>query len=297
MSGRITDVAASGDEEVRMSGLKIAYTGIEGAFAHIVARKLFPGEAFYSFGSFKKAYEAVENEECDMAVLPIENSYSGEVNDVMDLLFEGRLYVNALYALPVVQNLLGIRGSRIQDIKKVVSQPKALEQCDEYIRSRGYEVVQATNTAVAARQVAQMEDISVAAIASIETAAIYGLKVLDEQINERDDNTTRFVVVSRDCGHIDIPGQEKSFIVLFTVNNTAGSLLVPLQIIADNGYNMKVLHSRPLKSRRWEYYFYVEIEGDVTDPRGQNMMSRLEEVCPFARALGPYYIVNDNNNP
>ena len=141
-----------------MSGLKIAYSGIEGAFAHIVARRLFPEEGFFSFKSFKKTYEAVESGECDMAVLPIENSYSGEVNDVMDMLFEGKLYVNALYGMPVVQNLLGVRGSRIQDIKKVISQPKALEQCDEYIRSKGFEALQATNTAVAARQVAQMED-------------------------------------------------------------------------------------------------------------------------------------------
>lgn len=270
-----------------MSGLKIAYSGIEGAFAHIVARKLFPEEAYFSFGNFKKTYEAVESGECDMAVLPIENSYSGEVNDVMDLLFEGKLYVNALYGLPVIQNLLGVRGSRLQDIRKVISQPKALEQCDEYIRSRGYEALQATNTAVAAKQVAQMEDMSVAAIASMETAAIYGLKVLDEQINERDDNTTRFVVVSQDPGRIDVPGQGESFVTVFTVNNTAGALLVPLQIIADYGYNMKVLHSRPLKSHKWQYYFYVEIEGDVTDPKGVEMTGKLEEACSFARILGP----------
>ena len=272
-----------------MSGLKIAYSGIEGAFAHIVARKLFPEEAYFSFKSFKKTYEAVESGECDMAVLPIENSYSGEVNDVMDMLFEGELYVNALYGLPVIQNLLGVRGSRIQDIKKVISQPKALEQCDEYIRSKGFEVMQATNTAVAARQVAQMEDMSVAAIASIETAAIYGLKVLDEKINERDDNTTRFVVMSRDKGWVDIPGQDKSFIAVFTVDNVSGALLVPLQIIADYGYNMKVLHSRPLKSHKWQYYFYVEIEGDVTSEKGQEMMAELERSCSFAKALGPFY--------
>ncbi len=272
-----------------MSGLKIAYSGIEGAFAHIVARRLFPEEGFFSYKSFRKTYEAVESGECDMAVLPIENSYSGEVNDVMDMLFEGKLYVNALYGLPVVQNLLGVRGSRIQDIKKVISQPKALEQCDEYIRSKGFEALQATNTAVAAKQVAQMEDMSVAAIASIETAAIYGLKVLDEQINERDDNTTRFVVMSRNKGCVDIPGQDKSFITVFTVDNVAGALLVPLQIIADYGYNMKVLHSRPLKSHKWQYYFYVEIEGDVTSEMGQKMMSELESACSFAKALGPHY--------
>ncbi len=177
---------------------KIAYSGIEGAFAHVAARRLFPDEIHVSFGDFRDAYEAVVKGDCDAAVLPIENSYAGEVKAVRQLIDEGELYVNAEYELPIVQNLLGVRGSRISDIKKVISHQKALEQCDEYIKKRGYSVIPAANTAIAAREVTRMRDMSVAAIASVETAAIYGLKVLEEKINERDDNKTRFVVVSRE---------------------------------------------------------------------------------------------------
>ena len=90
-------------------------------------------------------------------------------------------------------------------------------------------------------------------------------------------------------GWMDIPGQDKSFIAVFTVDNVSGALLVPLQIIADYGYNMKVLHSRPLKSHKWQYYFYVEIEGDVTSEKGQEMMAELKRSCSFAKALGPFY--------
>ncbi len=273
-----------------MSKKRIAYSGIEGAFAHIVAGKLFPDDEPVSYGNFRDTYEAVENGDCDYAVLPIDNSYSGEVTDVMDLLFEGDLYINALYSLPVTQNLLGIKGSRIEDIKKVVSQPKALEQCDRYIREKGFETVQASNTARAAREVSKLNDKSVAAIASIETADIYGLDVLEERINETGDNTTRFVVLSKQKGCIEGYREEhRSFIILFTVQDKAGALLEPIQAIAKYNYNMSVIHSRPVKERKWQYYFYVEIDGDHENEAGKKMKAELVEACPLLKVLGPHY--------
>ena len=266
---------------------RIAYCGIEGAFAHIVTKRLFPKEKAVSFSNFRETYDAALCGDCDFAVLPIDNSYSGEVTAVMDLLFEGDLHVNAMYSLPVTQNLLGIPGSRKEDIRRVVSHPKALEQCDEYIRKAGYEVVQATNTAVAAKETAERKDIGTAAIASIETARIYGLEVLDEKINESDDNTTRFVVLSKNKGHLNEKERDNGFIVLFTVDNSSGALLGPLQIIADHEYNMRVLHSRPLKHHQWQYYFYVEIEGDYDTNRGHAMRKELEKACSYVKVLGP----------
>ena len=175
---------------------RIAYCGVEGAFAHIVAKKLFPDDIYVSFASFKEAYDAVVSGECERAVLPVENSYAGKVKDVVYLLDTGKLSVEGTYSFPIVQNLLGIRGSRLSDIKTVISHPKALEQCDNYIKRRGYRVTESSNTAVAAKEVLDKQDMSFAAIASLETAARYGLKVLEEKINERDDNTTTFAVVS-----------------------------------------------------------------------------------------------------
>ncbi|MCR5302367.1 MAG: hypothetical protein K6E49_08010 [Lachnospiraceae bacterium] len=177
---------------------RIAYSGIEGCFAHIAARKLFPDEMYVAFGSFRQAYDAVAGGGYDMAVLPIENSYAGKVTEVAKMLEEGKLKVIDTYSLPVTQNLLGIRGSRLGDIKTVISHPKALEQCDNYIKDRGYEVIRSTNTAVAAKEIINRRNMSVAAIASLETAAMYGLKVLEEGINETDDNITTFAVVALD---------------------------------------------------------------------------------------------------
>lgn len=268
--------------------MKIAYSGIEGAFAHIVAKKIFPDDEPVSFSSFKETYEAVSSGKCDYAVMPIDNSYSGEVTEVMDLIFEGDLYINAMYSLPVIQNLLGVPGSSADSVKKVVSHPKALEQCDEYIRSKGYEVIQASNTARAAREVARRNDPSIAAIASKETAQIYGLEVLCEQINESDDNTTRFVILSANRGCIGKFEKDESFIMLFTVDNRAGALLAPLQTIAGYDFNMKVLHSRPLKNKQWQYYFYVEIEGDINSEKGRGMKRDLSDVCSLIKIPGPY---------
>ena len=177
---------------------KIAYSGVEGAFAHIAAKRLFPDELYVSFGSFKEAYEAVSSGDCDLAVLPTENSYAGKVKEVADLLEKGELHILSMHSFPIIQNLLGIRGSRPGDIKTVISHPKALEQCDDYINAHGYKVIQAANTAVAAKEVIDRQDMSLAAIASLETAARYGLNVLDEKINSSDDNVTTFAVVSRD---------------------------------------------------------------------------------------------------
>ncbi len=177
--------------------LKIAYSGIEGCFAHMAARRLFPDEMHVPFAGFSLAYEAVTNAECDLAVLPVRNSYAGEVREVKELLDRGDLYIIDTFPLPVVQNLIGLRGSRISDIRTVISQTKALEQCNSYISSHGYNTVVSINTAVAAQEVIDRQDMSFAAIASLETAARYGLKVLDEKINETDDNITTFAVVSR----------------------------------------------------------------------------------------------------
>ena len=176
---------------------RIAYSGVEGCFAHMVAKKLFPDELFVAYAGFTKAYEAVMSGECDIAVLPVKNSYAGEVPEVEGLLARDEADIITTYDMPIVQNLLGIRGSRLSDIRCVISQQKALEQCDEYIKQRGYETVVSTNTAVAAKEVIKRCSMSTAAIASLETAAIYGLKVLEEKINVRDDNVTTFAAVTK----------------------------------------------------------------------------------------------------
>ena len=267
------------------SGLKVAYSGVEGAFAHIAAGRIFPESSRISCRDFKSAYDAVVSGDCDAAVLPIENSYAGEVGQTMDLIFSGSLFVNGIYELEIHQNLLGVPGAAVEDIRKVTSHPQALGQCHDYIRLRGFEAEEASNTAVAAKMVAQRNDKTLGAIASVETAEIYGLKVLEANINKSGENTTRFAVLSKVSA--SSPSLSNS-VLMFTVKHEVGSLANAISIIGKYGYNMTALRSRPLKKHSWQYYFYIEIDGTVDNDRGAKMMEELSAVCDRLKIAGTF---------
>ena len=267
------------------NGLKIAYSGVEGAFAHIAAGRIFPDGNRVSYSDFKAAYNAVVNGDCDVAVLPIENSYAGEVGQTIDLIFAGSLYVNGIYELEIHQNLLGLSGATVEDIKTVTSHPQALSQCHDYIKLRGFDTEQANNTALAAKRVAESGDLSLGAIASVETAEIFGLKVLEANVNKSGENTTRFAVLSK------VKACESALsnsVLMFTVKNEAGSLAGAISIIGKYGYNMTALRSRPLKKHSWQYYFYIELDGSVNTDEGQKMIDELNAVCDKLKVVGTF---------
>lgn len=269
-----------------LEGMRVAYSGVEGAFANIVAERIFPDANCVGYSDFKAAYEAVVNGECDCAVLPIENSFNGDVGKVMDLSFFGSLFVNGLYEAEIVQNLLGVKGARIDDIKQVISHPQALGQCANYIDKHGFETVEAVNTAVAAKMVAESGDKSVAAIGSEEAAEKFGLEKLESHINESNQNSTRFAVFSRsEKAHLPC---DNHFIMLFTVNNAAGSLGKAVSVIGEYGFNLKALKSRPTKELVWEYYFYAEGEGNIGSEQGKKMLKKLSECCSNLKILGSF---------
>ena len=267
------------------SGLKVAYSGVEGAFAHIAAGKIFPQANRVSYSDFKAAYNSVLNGECDVAVLPIENSYAGEVGQTMDLIFSGNLYVNGIYELEIRQNLLALPDATINDIKKVVSHPQALSQCHEFIQNHNFVIEEANNTAFAAKIVAESNNKSLAAIASAETAELYGLEVIKANINKSSENTTRFVVLSKVLAKTKIMSNT---VLMLTVKNAAGSLASAISIIAKYGYNMTVLRSSPLKKQSWQYYFYIEIDGSVNSENGKQMLEELKNVCDILKIAGTF---------
>ena len=263
--------------------LKVAYSGIKGAFANIAASRLFPQARLISYKNFKEAYNAVVKGECDHVVLPTENSYAGEVGQVLDLMYEGDLIIDGVYPLRITQNLLGIKQSRIEDIKKVMSHPQALEQCDEFITKNHLERIEAANTAIAAKQVADQNDKSLAAIASIDTAKLYGLEILKENINEDTDNTTKFAVLSKNR---NAKKNDTSLILMFAVKNEAGMLAKAIDVIGRHGFSMNALRSRPLKSLSWQYYFYAEIEGDPESDEISRMLNEMSKYCVSLKQLG-----------
>lgn len=271
-----------------MSSVKVAYSGIEGSFASITVSRIFPAAQRISCKSFEKAYETVVAGECDYAVLPIENSYAGEVGQVTDLMYNGDLYINGVYELGVSQCLLGVEGSSIDSITTVISHPQALEQCNEFIFDHNYKSVSAENTAVAAKEISDRNDITVAAIASADTAELYGLKILDHDINKSVNNTTRFAVFSRVKDEIRMNDESSSYVLLFTVKNEAGTLARAISIVGAYGFNMKVIRSRPVKTQNWKYYFYTEVEGPITSDRGEQMLNDLSKECELLKVVGAF---------
>lgn len=267
------------------NGLKVAYSGVEGAFAHIAAGRIFPDCNRVSYRDFKSAYDSVVRGESDVAVIPIENSYAGEVGQTIDLIFSGSLYINGIYELEIHQNLLGLPDATIDDIKKVTSHPQALSQCHDYIKLRGFDTEESNNTAVAAKAVVNKNDKTLGAIASVETAEIYGLKVIEANINKSGENTTRFAVLSK--VKADSPSLSNS-VLMFTVKNEAGSLANAISIIGKYGYNMTALRSRPLKKHSWQYYFYIEIDGKTNNENGEKMIEDLSKICDKLKIAGTY---------
>lgn len=270
-----------------MKGIRAAYSGVEGAFAYIAAKRIFPEGEAVSCRDFAEAYHAAEDGSCDVCVLPLENSYAGEVGQVTDLMFTGSLHVTGVYTLPVNHHLLGVPGAKAENIRRVVSHPQALSQCGGYIQRHGLEAVQASNTARAAQAVMEQGDPATAAIASMETARLYGLEVLEKNINESGLNATRFAVFSRAENRTPLSGGT-SFLLLFTVNHVAGALANAITVIGKHGFNMKALRSRPMKELPWQYYFFAEMEGDDRSEEGQQMMRELAEHCNVVKVAGRF---------
>jgi chorismate mutase / prephenate dehydratase len=274
-------------QRLLIGGQRVAYSGVEGAFAHVATLRIFgkSGEKI-SCPDFATAYRSVESGACHCAVLPIENSYAGDVGQVMDLAWRGSLSISGIYDLPLSQCLLAKSGVAMAEIREVVSHPQALAQCQPFLRRRGWIQTTAVNTAVAARDLAAGERREVAVIASRETADLYGLQVLENDINEQKTNTTRFAVFTPAA--CEIKPSDGHFVLLFSCSNRPGSLGDAISVISRHDYNLKCLKSHPTGVENWAYYFYAEGEGNLGTEAGAAMLRELSGICNSVRVLGSF---------
>lgn len=277
-----------------LSGMKIAYSGVPGAFAYIAAKKMYPNANYIAFPDFESAYKACESGAVDAVILPIENSFAGDVGIVMDLIFQGSLKINQMCDLEIVQNLLGVKGATKESIKTVISHPQALSQSNDFLTKHGYIKKEFANTALAAQEVKELNDISYGAVASLETAELYGLEVIAEHINSSNNNSTRFAAFTR-VNRVPNPENKmgEHFILVYTVINEAGALAQTLNIIGSHGFNMRNVRSRPMKELLWNYYFFVEIEGNVNSPDGRELLNELSTICDRLKLVGTYFDFKD----
>ena len=228
----------------------VGYQGGKGAFSYIVSDKLCKEFTKKRYDSFEDVFKAVINNEVRYGIVPLENSYTGEIGEVLDLLIQYPVYIDCDYKLKISQNLLGVKGAKLEDIKTVYSKDQAIFQSKQFLQGRGYEEIPYANTALAAQYVAKMKDKTKAAIAAKETAELYGLDILASDINTSENNHTRFIKISKEL-------KENGNVVALAiiVPHQAGALVNAMNVISKYGYNMQSIISRSIKNRPWEYYF------------------------------------------
>lgn len=283
------------------SKVRVAYQGLPGAYSEAAALKAYPKCETVPCDQFEEAFKAVELWLVDKAVLPIENSVGGSIHRNYDLLLRHRLHIVGEVQLQVNHCLLGLPGVRKEEIKKVLSHPQALAQCDVTLSNLGVVRINADDTAGAAQMVVSTGLRETGAVASARAAEIYGLDVLAEKIQDDDDNITRFLIFAREP---IIPGTDRPYktSIVFTLQEGAGVLFKALAVFALRGINLTKIESRPQKQRPlrvvddsnqgsakyFDYMFYIDFEASMAEPRAQYALEHLQEFARFLRVLGCY---------
>ncbi|KAL3354921.1 hypothetical protein AABB24_019152 [Solanum stoloniferum] len=283
------------------SRLRVAYQGVRGAYSESAAEKAYPNCEAVPCEQFDTAFDAVERWLVDRAVLPIENSLGGSIHRNYDLLLRYRLHIVGEVKLAIRHCLLANNGVKIEDLKRVLSHPQALAQCENTLTKLGLVREAVDDTAGAAKYVAFSKLKDAGAVASLAASRIYGLNVLAQDIQDDSDNVTRFLMLAREP---IIPRTDKPFktSVVFSLDEGPGVLFKALAVFAMRSINLTKIESRPLQKQAlrvledsvdgfpkyFPYLFYVDFEASMADQRAQNALGHLKEFATFLRVLGSY---------
>lgn len=283
-SGRLPFIAV---DDIDREKIRVVYQGVEGAYSHAAMCEYFGKDVnCFHVKKWRDAMEAIAEGAADYAVLPIENSSAGIVADNYDLLVNFENYIVGEQIIKCEHALLGVPGSRLEDIKKVYSHQQALSQCEEYLEEhRQWQQIPYDNTARAAKKVAKDQDPSQAAVASKFAAEIFGLDVLAEHIYYNENNSTRFIVVTNQRV---FRRDAKKISICFEVSHSSGSLYNVLSHFIYNNLNMNKIESRPIPGRNWEYRFFVDFDGNLGDSAVKNALRGIREEAINMKILGNY---------
>jgi chorismate mutase/prephenate dehydratase len=267
------------------SPVKVAFLGPLATFTHMAAMQQFGMSAqLVPQKSIPSVFEEVEKGRALYGVVPVENSTEGMVSHTLDMFVESDLKITAEVLLEVSHDLLS-RTGRIEDVRKVYSHPQALAQCRHWLEENlpNVPLVDVASTALAAQIVS--EDLNAAAIAGCSAAEHYGLKVVRSRIEDQINNFTRFIVVARKMA--EPSGNDKTSI-LFSVRDEPGILYRMLEPFARRGVNLSKIESRPVKTKAWEYIFFLDMAGHVADQAVQDAIDELRQFCQFLKILGSF---------
>ena len=275
-----------GVDKLETQKARVVFQGAEGAYSQAAMMQYF-GDQINSFhvDTFRDAMSAIDEGSADFAVLPIENSTAGIVNEIYDLLQEYENYIVGEHIIKIEHCLLGVPGAALSDIKTVYSHPQSLMQSARFLENYDWQQISMQNNAFAARKVAEEGDRTQAAIAGEHAAEIYGLEVLQRGVNQSGSNSTRFIIVTnqkifkKDAGKISI---------CFEVPHESGSLYHMLSHFIYNNLSMTKIESRPIEGRNWEYRFFIDFEGNLSDSAVKNALRGLRDEARNMKILGNY---------
>lgn len=265
--------------------IAVACQGIEGAFGSIAAKKLHPTGNIKYYTTFEDVFRAVASDEVIYGVIPVENSNAGSVSEVYDLILKYRYYIVSAADLAVGQNLLGVKGAKLEDIKTAYSHPQALSQSKEFLKANGIKPEPFRNTALAAKYVSEQDDKSAAAVGSALSAELYGLDIIAPNIQTIKNNSTRFITISK---QLIIPADANKISVVFSVPHSVGALNRVLNRFCMNGLNLTKIESRAAKNGEFDYIFYLDFSGNLNDRKTIALISSLENELPDFTFIGNY---------
>ena len=274
-------------ETLEEQNARVVFQGAEGSYSQMAMQTFF-GEKVncFSVETFRDAMCAIEEGSADYAVLPIENSTAGIVNEIYDLLVEFENYIVGEQIIRIEHCLMGVPGTKPEEIRTVYSHPQSLMQSARYLNEHAsWQQISMQNNAFAARKVMEDGDRSQAAIASEQAAKIYGLEILERGVNHSQTNSTRFIIVTNQKVFLKNAGKVS---ICFEIPHESGSLYHMLSHFIYNNLNMTKIESRPIEDRNWEYRFFIDSDGNLADSSVKNALRGLREEARNLRILGNY---------
>lgn len=267
------------------SDVKVGYLGKKGSFSHIATKEYFDKEELVCHNTFEEIFIGVKEGKIKYGVLPIENTSTGSIIEVYDLLRKYRLSIVGEKKININHHLMAKKGVKLSDIKTVYSHPQAIKQSKEFLKHFSWQLINKENTSESAYKVSKSDRKDIAAIGSFEAAKIYNLEILKDNINHNSQNITRFIVVSKD----KINNKKANKLTIgFSVNHEPGALYNVLGIFERNNINLYKLESRPILNYPFEYYFYADLKGNLEELKVKNIINKVKEKSNSFEIYGNY---------
>ncbi len=278
--------SAKSGKNLTANGEPIACQGVQGAYSGKTAEALFPDSPIIFHKQFEDVFEAVNQNKARFGIIPVENSTAGSVHESYDLIMKYKFFIVGAYDLRVDHCLCAKPGVEFENIDNVYSHPQALSQCNIFLKNFDFTGINFSNTAAAAKFVSESDKNNIAAICSESAAKKYGLKIIRKGIQNVTNNTTRFIVISKE---LVIDDDAEKISLIFSAPHRTGSLYRVLGRFSMTGLNLTKLESRPVANGKFDYYFYVDILGSVRDEQTLDLLCALSDELPEFSFLGNYY--------